>query len=86
MPTLAVSLLNIHGTFLLGCKNLFKKTVYQFWRTVESVQIRFHTIPKVMVLGTPAGSFFLGGGKFFFQAAVLNVHHIAVCGLFLQGR
>ena len=29
-------------------------------------------------------SFLLGGGKFFFQAAVLHVHHIAVVGLFFQ--
>ena len=29
-------------------------------------------------------SFLLGGGKFFFQAAVLHIHHIAVVGLFFQ--
>jgi len=29
-------------------------------------------------------SFLLGGGKFFFQAAVLHVHHIAVVGLLFQ--
>ena len=29
-------------------------------------------------------SFLLGGGKFFFQAAVLHVHHIAVVSLFFQ--
>ena len=86
LPSLAVSLLNIHGTFLLGCKNLFEKAVYQFRRTVESIQIGFHIVPQVMVLVAPTNGFFLGGGKFFFQAAILNVHHIAMCGLLFQGR
>ena len=85
MPTLAVFLLLIHGALLLGGKNLFEKAVYQFRRTVEGVQIRLHIIPKIMVLGTPAGNFFLGGGKFLFEAAILNVHHIAMCGLLFQG-
>ncbi len=51
---------------------------------MESVQIGLHFIPEFMILLTPMSSFLLGGGKFFFQAAVLHIHHIAVVGLLFQ--
>ena len=75
---------HIHGVLLLGGKNLFQKATHQFGRTVESIQIGFHVVPQVVVLVAPTGSFFLGSGKFFFQAAVLHIHHIAVVSLFFQ--
>ena len=68
----------------LGGKNLFQKAAHQFRRTVERVQIVLHFIPEFMILLTPMSSFLLGGGKFFFQAAVLHIHHIAVVGLLFQ--
>ena len=37
-----------------------------------------------MILLTPMSSFLLGGGKLFFQAAVLHVHHIDVVGLLFR--
>ena len=77
-------MLCIHSTLLLGNQNLFQKAAYQFRRTMKRVQIRLHIVPKVMILLTPMSSFLLGGGKFFFQAAVLHIHHIAVVGLFFQ--
>ena len=84
MPTPAVSLLHIHGELLLGGKNLFQKAAHQFGRTVESIQIGFYVVPQVVVLVAPTNGLFLGGGKFFFQAAVLHIHHIAVVGLLFQ--
>ena len=51
---------------------------------MESIQIGFHVVPQVVVLVTPTNGLLLGGGKFFFQAAVLYVHHIAVVGLLFQ--
>ena len=51
---------------------------------MERIQIVLHFIPEFMILLTPMSSFLLGGGKFFFQAAVLHVHHIAVVGLLFQ--
>ena len=80
----AVSLWHIHGALLLGGKNLFQKTAHQFWRTAHSIQIGFHVVPQVVVLVAPTNGLLLGGGKFFFQAAVLHVHHIAVVGLLFQ--
>ena len=77
-------LLHIYGALLLGGKNLFQKAAHQFGRTVESIQIRLHIIPKVVVLVAPTNGLLLGGRKFFFQAAVLHVHHIAVVGLLFQ--
>ena len=84
MPTLTVLLRHIHGALLLGGKNLFQKATHQFRRTVESIQIGFHVVPQVVVLVAPTNGLFLGGGKFFFQAAVLHIHHIAVVGLLFQ--
>ena len=81
---LAVSLLHIHGAFLLGGKNLFQKTVYQFWRTVESVQIGLDIIPQVTVTGLPFGAILFSSRQLLFQLAVLHIHHIAVCGLLFQ--
>ena len=80
----AVSLWHIHGALLLGGKNLFQKTAHQFRRTVEGIQIGLHLVPEFMILLTPMGCFLLGRGKFFFQAAVLHVHHIAVVSLLFQ--
>ena len=51
---------------------------------MESIQIGIHFIPELMILLIPMSSFLLGGGKFFFQAAVLHIHHIAVVGLLFQ--
>ena len=68
----------------LGGKNLFQKAAHQFRRTVERVQRVLHFIPEFMILLTPMSSFLLGGGKFFFQAAVLHVHHKTVSGLAFQ--
>ena len=51
---------------------------------MESIQIGFHVVPQVVVLVAPTNGLLLGGGKFFFQAAVLHVHHIAVVGLLFQ--
>ena len=82
---LAVFLRHIHGALLLGGKNLFQKAAHQFRRTVESIQIGLYIVPQVVVLVAPMNGFLLGGGKFFFQAAVLNFHHITMCSLFFQG-
>ena len=79
-----VSLRHIYGAFLLGCKNLFQKAAHQFGRTVERIQIGLHVVPQVVVLVAPTNGLLLGGGKFFFQAAVLHVHHIAVVSLLFQ--
>ena len=79
-----LSLIHIYGALLLGGKNLFQKTAHQFGRTVESIQIGFHVVPQVVVLVAPTNGLLLGGGKFFFQAAVLHVHHIAMVGLLFQ--
>ena len=81
---LAVLLRHIHDALLLGGKNLFQKAAHQFGRTVESIQIGFYVVPQVVVLVAPTNGLFLGGGKFFFQATVLHVHHIAVVGLLFQ--
>ena len=51
---------------------------------MERIQIVLHFIPEFMILLTPMSSFLLGGGKFFFQAAVLHVHHKTVGGLAFQ--
>ena len=51
---------------------------------MESIQIGLYIVPQVVVLVTPTNGLFLGGGKFFFQATVLHVHHIAVVGLLFQ--
>jgi len=51
---------------------------------VERVQIGLYIVPQVVVLVAPMNGFLLGGEKFFFQAAVLHVHHIAVVSLFFQ--
>ena len=51
---------------------------------MESIQIGLHFIPEFMILLAPMSSFLLGGGEFFFQAAVLHIHHIAVVGLLFQ--
>ena len=48
------------------------------------IRDRLYIVPQVVVLVAPMNGFLLGGGKFFFQAAVLYVHHIAVVSLFFQ--
>ena len=51
---------------------------------MESIQIGLYIVPQVVVLVAPMNGFRLGSGKFFFQAAVLHVHHIAMVGLLFQ--